>query len=260
MTALARAREIAAKILDENRADAVLGLVGRDGVVSPALMRQPQDAESLVLEPKILVAKIAHRILHAAAPGYRLAVLSRGCDERALMELAKMNQLDPAGLEFVGVACSQTLAARCMCLRPFPNRTDVGRNAQGVDPFVDPRMSGLFQSPGDFRSRARELMLHRCIKCYGCRNACPLCVCDPCRLSDSTWVSAIDISPEPSAYHLIRAFHLADRCVACGACQEACPADIPLMGIQLYLHGVLMDRYAYEPGFDAGKRSPLLRD
>ena len=260
MKILIQAHEIAKQILDKRQADAILGLMEKNGSVGPGLLRSPQDAEDLVLEPKILLSKIGLRILKAAPAGFRLAIMCRGCDERALRELAKMNQLDLSAVRLVGVACREFQAARCVCQRPYPTHTDVGENVPGIDPFADEKMLELLQAQGLAGMKWWASILQKCIKCYGCRNACPLCVCDPCRLADSAWILPIDISPEPMAFHLIRAFHLADRCVACGACQETCPADIPLLAIQLFLRKVLKERHGYEPGLDTEHRSPLLGD
>jgi len=74
--------------------------------------------------------------------------------------------------------------------------------------------------------------LSKCIKCYGCRNICPLCICDECELEDPEWVTPGKIPPDFPLFHLIRAYHLADRCIGCGECEATCPMNIPLLTIQ----------------------------
>jgi len=103
-------------------------------------------------------------------------------------------------------------------------------------------------------------LLNRCVKCYGCRNACPICVCVPCKLEDDLWVERGIVPAETIPYHLIRAFHLSDTCVACGACQDACPVRIPLLALQLAMRRSLQEKYGYEAGLKADRRSPLLTD
>jgi L-lactate utilization protein LutB len=103
-------------------------------------------------------------------------------------------------------------------------------------------------------------ILKRCIKCYGCRNSCPICVCIPCKLEDAVWVETGVIPAEVLSYHLIRAFHLSDTCVACGACQEACPVNIPLLALQLSMREMLRETYGYEAGLDPERKSPILYD
>ncbi len=60
----------------------------------------------------------------------------------------------------------------------------------------------------------------RCVKCYACRQVCPMCYCERCMVDKN---QPISIDPAPStkgnfAWHIARAFHLAGRCIGCGAC------------------------------------------
>lgn|GEM_PF-3723862 len=99
---------------------------------------------------------------------------------------------------------------------------------------------------GDFWQRE----LSKCIKCYGCRDACPLCLCDLCEMDDPQWVAPGVIPPDYPLFHLIRAYHLADICVGCGACEATCPMGIPLMTM---MHLARMDGeriFDYVPGLD----------
>ncbi|MBP1467268.1 4Fe-4S dicluster domain-containing protein [Candidatus Chloroploca sp. M-50] len=72
--------------------------------------------------------------------------------------------------------------------------------------------------------------LSRCTLCYACQTVCPLCFCKECALTlerDHPRRQA----REPMtifAYHLMRAYHLADRCTGCDECSRVCPEDIPL--------------------------------
>ncbi|MGQ9926825.1 MAG: 4Fe-4S dicluster domain-containing protein [Chloroflexaceae bacterium] len=70
----------------------------------------------------------------------------------------------------------------------------------------------------------------RCTLCYACQTVCPLCFCKQCAL-----VLERDdprrLAREPAsvfAFHLMRAFHLAERCTGCDECERVCPEEIPL--------------------------------
>ena len=72
--------------------------------------------------------------------------------------------------------------------------------------------------------------LDKCIRCYACRKACPMCYCDPCFIDQNKprWADKAPQSPGNMMYHLTRFHHLAGRCIDCGECSRACPVDIPL--------------------------------
>nr|WP_320132559.1 4Fe-4S dicluster domain-containing protein [uncultured Holophaga sp.] len=72
--------------------------------------------------------------------------------------------------------------------------------------------------------------LSRCIKCYACRNSCPMCYCERCTMDCNRpqWVPVPSHAVGNQEYHLVRAMHLAGRCVECGECGRACPVGIPV--------------------------------
>ena len=92
---LQKVKDITRSILAEKQADGVLGLIkGPWDIVQPYVFDNLRQVDNLVLEPKWLLAKMAMTILRSSPEGNRLAVIVRGCDERALTELAKRNQME----------------------------------------------------------------------------------------------------------------------------------------------------------------------
>ncbi|MBN2686818.1 MAG: 4Fe-4S dicluster domain-containing protein [Deltaproteobacteria bacterium] len=258
---LEKTKSLARMILEEKQAGGVLGLRrGEWDVIQPHLFRTPEELDGLVLEPKWLFAKLSMKILRTSPGNFRLAVICRGCDERAICELVKRNQMERERVLTIGIACSDEQAAACLCTRPYPSKLDAGEAGTGVDPFDDGRVRELLAGDDGERMKKWARLLMRCIKCYGCRNACPICVCEPCKLEDDVWVRKGTIPTEMMTFHLIRSFHLSDTCVACGACQEACPVDIPLLLLQISMRKALQERFEYEAGLDQEKKSPILRN
>jgi formate dehydrogenase subunit beta len=175
-------REKAENLLAGGKADGVLCL-GRDrfNVVQPRLFRKPEEIAALTIEPKWNLAKLAMQTLRAAEKSFRLTVVCRGCDERALLELVKRNQIDTAWMTTLSYTCGREQAEACLCARPYPENPAAGEKGEGVDPFGDPRFAGLLTGDDDTRMARWTGLLNRCLKCYGCRNACPICVCTPCK-------------------------------------------------------------------------------
>ncbi len=71
----------------------------------------------------------------------------------------------------------------------------------------------------------------KCLKCYACRQGCPMCYCRRCIVdrNQPQWVNTSGHTLGNFEWNMVRAFHLAGRCVGCGTCERACPVGIPLM-------------------------------
>lgn len=97
----------------------------------------------------------------------------------------------------------------------------------------------------------------KCIKCYGCRDACPICYCKDCILeADRDLVTAGEVPPD-DMFPLIRITHVMDSCVNCGQCQDACPMEIPLSRLIFMVNRELFDIFKYEPGINVSQLPPL---
>ena len=85
-----------------------------------------------------------------------------------------------------------------------------------------------FEGLGEGKDRLKKIMeeTSRCIKCYSCILACPICYCVDCTTKNPVYVKPGELPPS-FMFHLIRFAHIADSCVNCGQCEELCPADIP---------------------------------
>ncbi len=95
------------------------------------------------------------------------------------------------------------------------------------------------------------LDMSRCIKCYQCTEACPLCICEDCRIK-KPWLVKPGQIPPPFMFHLIRVSHIADSCINCGQCEDRCPMEIPNSLFMHALQAELEVMFGYHPGEHAG--------
>lgn len=111
----------------------------------------------------------------------------------------------------------------------------------------------MFSKMGSGFSRLQWIMKEtsRCIKCYQCTHACPLCTCEECQ-TKKPWLVKPGEIPPPFMFHLIRFSHIADSCINCGQCEDRCAMDIP---VSLMMHAMqveLEQMFGYHPGRPEG--------
>jgi formate dehydrogenase (coenzyme F420) beta subunit len=111
------------------------------------------------------------------------------------------------------------------------------------------QFSGI--SSGDRLLERMMMDMSRCIKCYQCIEACPLCICEDCRIK-KPWLVKPGQIPPPFMFHLIRVSHIADSCINCGQCEDRCPMDIPNSLFMNALQAELEGMFGYHPGERAG--------
>lgn len=100
-----------------------------------------------------------------------------------------------------------------------------------------------------------------CIRCYACRNVCPLEICrERCitHLEVPHWQSQKINSDEGRFFQLIRVLHLAGRCTECGECERVCPKNIPLSKLMKKSAQITERLFDYKAGEDFKRRPPFL--
>jgi formate dehydrogenase subunit beta len=248
-----------AEILDE--LDGVVGLRESGVDIAPYLFRKGDDLSQMTLEPRYPLASIVS-FLQKQFPEAHFGIVARGCDERALIEMAKRNQVDPDRLVLIGIACTSEQAQKCYCDAPAPDPgawPDVivfGEPVAGAPP--NPMVAEYESLPLTERWSFWRNQFRKCIKCFGCRNNCPVCFCETCALEDPLWVEPGLLVPDFPSFHLIKAIHMTSRCVGCRQCELACPANIPLTVLYDLLRRDIGELMGYVPGADLEIVPPIL--
>jgi ferredoxin len=294
-------REAARALLRDKQVQVVIGfeegslpLRGR-----PCFIRKEEDVDRLVWNSfsDINVARYLVKRKEKAA------LVAKGCDSRALVELIKENQVVRDQVVIIGVPCEgmidrtrveaevghkaiveveeaenrltlkgrafekvldrrEFLYERCKtCGHRNPVLYDVlvGQvgEEKGQDAFSDVEAFDALDHETRWAYLAEEA--GKCIRCYACRNACPLCYCPECFVDTSQpqWIGKSTGLSDTLVFHLVRAFHLAGRCVGCGACEQACPMGVDIRKLNRKLLKDVKALFNYEAGVSLDEASPL---
>ena len=262
-------RETARRLLSEGTVEGFLGF-GKGSVagVNPLVMaRRPEDVDQLVWDAQCGMNLANFVRGHKGKIGLPVV----GCWSRNIVTLIQEHQVAREKLYLVGIPCEgmadrdnpdkpQDNCATCTHHNPVIHDEMLGQpvaEKAGVAEYAD--VAAIEALSDDARWQRFTESFSACIRCYACRNACPMCYCPTCFVDESKpqWVGKSIDPTDTMTFHFLRAFHLAGRCTDCGACERACPVNIPVRYLTKKLNKDARELFGFESGLDPEVR-PLL--
>jgi len=247
-------RKRVSALFDEGKIARFLGFKSVPGRVIPYLFGSKDELADIAFSNERYPTALIVDVLSSKADE-PIGVLVRACDERAIVEHMKNNKVDAGKVVLVGVACDEETANACRCPRPYPSVEFVGEKSEVESDRA--RVEAVEKMPYPERLEFWSDWFSKCIKCYGCRNICPMCFCTNCALEEEKLASRFDLPPRFPAWHLIRAFHMIGRCVDCGLCELVCPVSIPLRTLYKRVREISEEILDYLPGEQPDAPLPL---
>jgi formate dehydrogenase subunit beta len=277
-------RNEAQRILSEGEVTAIVGYAParRKGSVQPIIINQATDAAKLIFTPASVnnLAVYLTKSKKEISKSGKIGIVVKGCDLKALVGLMGESQLKREELYLIGVPCAgvlastvqpdtelttETIASKCCeCNAQLPTGCDYVPNvALPPQPQLSARYAAEIArlealTPAERWAYWKE-QFAKCIKCYACRQVCPFCFCEQC-LCDRNKPQMVETTPRPAgntAWHIVRAMHLAGRCAGCAECERVCPMDIPLNLLNRKMAKELKELFDYEAGFEVNEKGPL---
>ncbi len=271
-------RSKARELLESGQVGCVIGYeLGPRQRTRPTFVYSSEETARLVWNPdcshnltSYLPGKLKPNSSKKPAPA--VAVIVKPCDSRAINVQLAENLYRREQVYAIGLTCEGVrdkggfMQARCIpCQEAAPVVCD--SLIEGDTSGFIPRISGSTEetlaelehaNPAE-RMEFWLSQFDRCIRCYACRQACPLCNCPTClyEQDDSTWVGLGIGMNEKRTFHLGRAYHLAGRCVGCNFCEQACPMDIPISLLNQKLAGEIEKAFGFRAGL-AVASSPIV--
>ena len=273
----------AKELLKAKQVDVVIGYKrAPDGISAmPTFIEKEKDVESLIWDAYCVYNLSNYLPEHK---GRRVGIIAKGCDAKSIIVLLQENQLKKEDLVIIGVECSGVIDEKKLTLSKEALK-EIGFDERCKDckpstpPLYDVLIKEKEQKPQapalekdtyetvrkleaksiSERSKIWQEEFSRCIRCYACRQICPLCYCPKC-VADQiapSWFSKATSLEGNLSWNVTRAIHLAGRCIDCGECERACPTGIPLRDINKKIEKDIKELFNYEAGASV-EQKPLL--
>ncbi len=257
-------RSKARELLEKGDAKVVLGwAAGSGGATVPLFACKPEQCDNLVWNSRCLNNLAVYLTRKEIRVLGKPALIAKGCDIRSAVVLIQESQIVREDVLIIGMHCDGMDMARCRCCSvkspPFCDVKIGKETAPVVLAEPDAELDGILKMTVEERREFWKREFERCIRCYACRAACPLCYCTRCIVekNQQQWIGPAQDAAGNLSWNITRAMHLAGRCVGCGACARACPMRIRIDLINSRLAGVVKDKLGYEPGLDAQAPMPM---
>lgn len=216
----------------------------------PVFLRKPEEVDSLILDQRCMDNLAVYLLKPEVKALGKLAIVATVPVLRTILQLASENQITDGQLVVLGVCPDGRL-------EDLPNFAAIEKFVGQFPPGLSAEEKALLAKIEGMSRQERwaywQNEFSRCIKCYACRQACPMCYCSKCivEVNQPQWVSVAPHEVGNLEWHVVRAMHLAGRCLNCGFCARACPVGIPLNLLTQKLATEAMSAFEAQAGVSA---------
>lgn len=220
--------ETASKLLQSGDVQCVIGYAeGSGNRVRPFFARNENEAENLIYDNRCTQNLAIYIYRKEIAKSGKLAIVANISTLRGIIRLAAENQLKDNSL----IALSMNDSGEVTVCSTFD---EIETYLAAVTPQISDEDKALLDKISAMSEKERWAFwkneMESCIKCYACRQACPLCYCTQCtvEINQPQWIPVEASTLGNLEWHIMRAMHLSGRCISCGQCGDACPVGIPI--------------------------------
>lgn len=225
----------AKELLENKTVHVVIGYeAGPTGIARPAFITDPSKAGSLIFDERCVQNLAVYLTKHEVKHLGKMAIVATLPVMRSIMMLISEQQIIAENIVILGISGDGSLLdiADIQIMQGYIEKSDLSNPAKYSQLLAD-----LNKLTPEERFAFWQKELSKCIKCYACRQACPMCYCTRCtvEVNQPQWIPVQSNTHGNMDWHILRTMHLAGRCISCGECGRACPVGIPCHLLTMHL-------------------------
>lgn len=225
----------AKELLENKTVQVIIGYeTGPTGVTRPVFVTDPAKAGTLIYNDSCVQNLAVYLTKQEVKKLGKMAIVATLPVMRSIMMLISEQQLIAENIVVLGISADGSLldSADIKFIQEYIEKSDLGNSAKNKELLAE-----LNKLTAEEKFAYWQKELSKCIKCYACRQACPMCYCTRCsvEVNQPQWIPVKSDTHGNMEWHILRAMHLAGRCISCGECGRACPVGIPCHLLTMHL-------------------------
>ncbi len=225
----------AKELLENKIVSVIIGFeTGSSGKVRPVFITDSNKADSLIFDERCIQNLAVYLTKKEVKQFGKMGIVATLPIMRSIMVLISEQQLSPENVVVLGISGDGEVLdfADITVMQHYIEKCELGNPAKEQDMLATLNRLNMQEK---FEFWQKEFS--KCIKCYACRQSCPMCYCTRCAVecNQPQWIPVQSNNLGNMEWHILRAMHLAGRCISCGECGRACPVGIPCHLLTMHL-------------------------
>ena len=265
-------RSEVSKLFKDDKVDVVIGYekTWNGTATAPCFVRNEEEISKLIWNDHCIY-NLANYLTELKG---KIGIVAKGCDVKSFVGLLQEKQISRESIVIIGMECEgqkneadQDIFDKCKsCEVQIPKLYDILIKAANSKAPEAETEANPYAAVEELEKRSLqerwgywEKQFEKCIKCYACREVCPMCYCPECITERNMpqWILPSSSPKGNITWNIVRAFHLAGRCADCGECERVCPMGIPLRELNKKMEKEMKALFGYEAGLDPESKTPL---
>lgn len=227
--------ERARELLENKTISVIVGYeAGPTGIARPVFITDPSKADILICDERCVQNLAVYLTKPEVRKLGKTGIVATLPVMRSIMMLISEQQITADDVVVLGISSDRKLLdiPDITVMQGFIEKSDLGNPQKDKELLAE-----LNKLSPDEKFAWWQKELSNCIKCYACRQSCPMCYCTRCavEVNQPQWIPVQSNTHGNMEWHILRAMHLAGRCISCGECGRACPVGIPCHLLTMHL-------------------------